>query len=304
MRIKKILSFALLISLLVNAIPVLAKEGYYTNRNGLELTFDEYRLALEHIDECTLEVINREQYEYILSHSSCVQKENIYIKTIIDRKDGDVISEHLLSEEEIIDELNCQNISLAQCGGRVASTYGYREEKRYDTVDTEMKHLELAMTSVGASSKTVTLTCEWLSIPKYKSYDVLGFWTNSRAVTFNNMSSSHICGYQYYNDENPIKYSGDSGNIKKCEKGIGISMNIADEARHSLKLQFTVLFGTAADPFGVAGSYQHCQKDISLFASQRYDIQASGMGGVFQFNPSVGKYYDNTPGLMVVGSIN
>lgn len=171
MRIKKILSFALLISLLVNAIPVLAKEGYYTNRNGLELTFDEYRLALEHIDECTLEVINREQYEYILSHSSCVQKENIYIKTIIDRKDGDVISEHLLSEEEIIDELNCQNISLAQCGGRVAST-------------------------------------------------------------------------------------------------------------------------------------QHCQKDISLFASQRYDIQASGMGGVFQFNPSVGKYYDNTPGLMVVGSIN
>lgn len=302
---KRIVGTLVMLSLLcASTISVSAGECYFSNSKGLKLSEEEYYSAIKYVDETVLKVIDRTQYNYIMSTDTKEVVEDIYVKTIINRKNGEVVSELALSEDEMIDDLNYRNVPIAEKSNFAASTYAYLEEKRYDTVDTEMKHLELRMTNVGASTKTVTLTCNWIKIPQYKSYDVLGFWTGSRAVTISTIDSKNIYGVQYCNGKVQSEYTGYSNNVKKCDKGIGVSMNIVDDARFSLSMKFTVIFGTKTDPFGVRGSYQHCQKNISLSQSKRYDIQAGGMGGVFQFKDSVKSYFDNTPGLYVVGSIN
>ena len=80
-------------------------------------------------------------------------------------------------------------------------------------------------------------------------------------------------------------------------------MNIVDSVSKSLSMKFSVTFGSNVDPYTVYGSYQHSVDDISLAKSKKYTISASGMGKVIKFNSSVASSYDDTPGLVVTGSL-
>lgn len=157
-----------------------------------------------------------------------------------------------------------------------------------DGVETETKYIK---TEVSADDGTV------LSEIYMSEEEMLGELNGTSAAITDN-----VVGYQYY-DGQKIKYDHSSKNIKKSERGVGVSMNIVDSVSKSLSMNFSVTFGTGQKTFAVSGSYQHAQKDLSLSKSQKYTIGASGMGGVFKFNSSVESYYDNAPGLMVVGSI-
>ncbi|MCM1308590.1 MAG: hypothetical protein NC223_08330 [Butyrivibrio sp.] len=122
-------------------------------------------------------------------------------------------------------------------------------------------------------------------------------------LTIDIFGTDNVVGYQYY-DGQEIKYDHSCNNIKTSERGIGVSMNIVDSVSKSLSMEFSVTFGTKQDPFAVNGTYQHAQKDLSLSKSKRYTYGPRGMGGVFIFKSSVESYYDDAPGLMVVGSID
>jgi hypothetical protein len=166
-----------------------------------------------------------------------------------------------------------------------------------------MKRIVMQMVNVNASSKTVQLTCEWISIPKVKSYDIIAFRFTDTAVTINTNSDENIIGTQYY-DDSKITYNYDSDNIKYLDNGLGVSMNIVDSTKKSLACTFKATFGTGRDPFFVYGSYQHAVSNVTLSESQDYTLHYWGLGHVIYFDNEMVKEYDKTPGLEVFGSIN
>lgn len=287
------------------SINVGAAEYCYSNDLGLRLSYEEYAYLSQFMDDKELDLFTQEEANYLIGHiaDDGVETDTKYIKTEVSKTDGTVLSEVYMSEEEMLGELNGTNVSLSDNDRFAASTYAYDPDRRYATVTTDMKKIVLNLYSVGATVKKVSLTCTWLSIPKCKSYDVMGIRLTGyyTAFSFDANGTDNVVGYQYY-DGQEIKYNHSSKNIKKSERGIGVSMNIVDSVSKSLSMNFSVTIATKQDPIAVSGSYQHAQKDLSLSKSQRYTIGPRGMGGVFVFKSSVESYYDDTPGLQVIGS--
>ncbi len=292
--------------LLLPSAEISANENYYSNELGLKLSYENYAYLTQFVNSSDLDVFTQEEADYMIEHveNDGVETETKYIMTQISSKDGSVLTEEYLSEAEMKDTLNGRNIKVSSNDEGI-SLYGYDPSKRYATITTDMKKIELNMYSVSASVKKVMLKCTWLSIPKCKSYDLIGFRVPGyySGLTIDINGTENVVGYQYY-DGQKIKYDHTSDNIKKNGRGIGVSMNIVDSVSKSLSMSFSVNFGTSKDPFAVMGSYQHAVKNLSLSKSQRYDIQVLGMGDVFKFKSGVDSYYDNTPGLMVIGSLD
>lgn len=283
-----------------------AEECYYTNDLGISLNYKEYTYLMQFVDFNDLELFTQEEADYLIENIAVdgVETDTKYIKTEFSLYDGTVLCEEYISEEEMIDELNGRNIKISGNDRYTSSTYGYDPAKRYDSITSDMKKIELNMYSVAPSAKKVIIKCTWLSIPKCKSYGVMGFRVPGyySGLIIDTSATDNIFGYQNY-DGQVIKYDSSSKNIKKSNRGIGVSMNIIDSVSKSLSMSFSVTFGTKQDPFAVIGTYQHAQKDLTLSKSQRYTIETLGMGGVFKFNSSVESYYDDAPGLTVIGSI-
>ena len=283
-----------------------ASECYYSNDLGLSLSYEEYAYLSQFMDGKDLDLFTQEEANYLIGHiaEDGVETETKYIKTEVSADDGTVLSEIYMSEEEMLGELNGTSAAITDNDGFTVSTYAYDPARRYAEIITDTRKLVLNMYSVAASAKKVSLTCTWLSIPQCKSYDVMGIRVPGyySDLTIDINGTDNVVGYQYY-DGQKIKYNHSSKNIKKSERGIGVSMNIVDSVSKSLSMNFSVNIATEKETCAVSGSYQHAQKDLSLSKSQRYTIGPRGMGGVFVFNSSVESYYDDAPGLMVVGSI-
>ena len=283
---------------IMTVIPVSADEVYFENQKGLKLNKTQYDELLEIVDETVADVISMEEYQYLMLHKDESETSEMYYKTTRDVS-GNTVNEGIISEEEIIDEINCKNVPVSDVRGRGISTYAYDPSRRTATLTTEYKHITLRLYNISPSSKTATIKCEWLKIPAYKSYDVLGFRVIDKSLILNTPTAKNVSGKQSCNGGKLVcEYNGYSNNIKKCNSGIGISMNIFDDAKSDLIMEFTTIFACKEKKIAVWGSYQHCQSNISLSKSKRYDIQGTGMGDVFLFDSSVGKYYDHTPGLM------
>lgn len=304
---------ALLIAVAVSAVclPVSANskanESCYSNDLGLSLNYEEYAYLSQFMDDKDLNLFTQEEADYLIEHiaEDGVETDTKYIKTEVSKADGSVLSEVYMSEEEMLGELNGTSVAVSDNAGSTISTYGYDPERRYAAITTDVKKLELNMYSVAPSAKKVRLTCTWLSIPQCKSYDVMGVRAtgNYPELKIDAIGADNVVGYQYY-DGKEIKYDAYSKNVKFSERGVGVSMNIVDSVSKSLSMSFSVTFATKEETVAVSGTYQHAKKDLSLSKSKRYTIGVLGMGGVFVFKSSVESYYDDAPGLMVIGSLD
>lgn len=160
----------------------------------------------------------------------------------------------------------------------------------YNTsVITEYKHLK-----INVKSSNVNLILTWRDEPVYRSYDVIAL--RGANVSFNNAS---LLGYQYYNNgSNKIIYDYSSNNTKKFSNGIGVSMNMVDNATDyimSLSVDYSVIGSSGT----IYGSYQHSQRDITLAQSKNYSLSPSGYGNVILFDSSVAPYFDGMTGVSI-----
>lgn len=290
------------------AQPILGAEiAYYSNDKGMRLSYKEYKYITQYVKEEHLSFYNQDEIDYLLKHVDIdgVETEIKYVKTTINALTNECIAEVYMTEEEIMDEYNCQNMDLNAMTYSSRSTSAYSLDGRTDKVTTNMKSIEMVMSNVGASSRKVTLTCTWLSLPKTRSFDVIAFRVDSKAVILSSTVANNIEGKQIY-DGKEVVYTSSTKNLKNCSNGFGVSMNIADNVSKTLKMYLSAnIAGTenSGNPFTVYGTYQHATKDVSLKDSQKYSLSSSGMGGVLKFGWLIKSKYDDTPGLVVKGSI-
>ena len=71
----------------------------------------------------------------------------------------------------------------------------------------------MQVVSGSASTKIVTITNTWLSLPKVRSFDVIALRPATNSMTIN-VNSGMISGYQKW-DGNTISYNSSSSNTKK-----------------------------------------------------------------------------------------
>jgi hypothetical protein len=297
--IKKILSTVVASIAFIGLVSSVSLAGesktYYQNDKGLSLSESEYQDLNELLSESAIDYLSEKEYMYIKKNVTLkdVASETIIIQTVetVDDKGKVSTKDECISEKEYNDKVNL----------RSASVYSMSDWK--DQVITPMKKITLEYVNVEASKKKAVLTCEWLSIPQCKSFDVLAMRVNQASLTANIKGTNNVEGKQYY-DGNVITYSYKNGNIKYLSNGLGLSTNIVDTTSRSLKCSLSVIFATGADPFTVYGSYQHAVNNISLSQSQSYTISSSGMGGVINFSSSVWNKYDKTPGLVINGGLS
>ena len=277
-------------------------ETFYINSLGLRLSESEYNELLLYTNEYVIDLMSEEEYSYIKNDiDTCFESSEVkYVKSTYNESDNEILQEEYMTENEMLESINNKNVST------------YALSDRTDTVITEMKRIVMQMVNVNASSKTVQLTCEWISIPKVKSYDIIAFRFTDTAVTIDTYFTSNIIGKQYY-DDSEITYNYDSNNIKYLDNGLGVSMNIVDSTKKSLACTFKTRFltptktdetDTEVRPFFVYGSYQHAVANVTLSESQDYTLHYWGLGHVIYFDNEMVKKYDETPGLEVFGSIN
>lgn len=266
---------------------VQAEEGnaYYTNNNGVEMTQEQYEMLLEYYSEPYIAAMSEEQFlRETASPQTKVDEKTIYVETksFINTR-GEIVSteENLITEEEY----NSINPNARTSCGNLCW-------------ETTYKKLQVTTSSLANGGFKLITETRWKKMPKVKSYDVIGFrWENKSAsftLTDYYGNQSYIADEYYTN----INYPNGVTNANEASNGVGISMNLADEADSDYVLSL-VAFGVI-QPLGQVSfyhTYQHAQSNISLTNSQKYSFGATGLGGVLKFSGSIGNTYDKMQGI-------
>lgn len=285
---KKIL-YAILLLLLLSATNVKAeipekfnKSGIYTNKNGVQISKENYNKIKEFVNETKLENIDKKIYKEIEESDRIVAFESAVIETIYTT----------IGNKKIILENNY--ISEEEYEKRAIASRSYN-----DVVDTEYKHIHLMATDKGGTY-TFYIQNNWLKTPKYKSFDVIALRWEGSVVEHRDTAVGSQDYMQFKGQVNPptIDYNSSSSNFKFSNIGVGLSQNLVDDASYYTNV--LRINTTCSGNVILYGTYQHSQADISLADSQSYTFSEAGLGDILYFrNTSIGNVYDKTPGLKV-----
>lgn len=146
--------------------------------------------------------------------------------------------------------------------------------------NTEYKSLKM---NTSCSSKClVSISLEWIKLPKIRSYDILGiYFDNTSLIEANKViveTNKGISKYSYTN---------------KATNGIGTSFKLPTDGTY-LKISQTL---TVEKKGTIKASYQHAKKAISNANSKKYSFSKTGIGGVFNFETGIQSYYDCMAGV-------
>ena len=147
------------------------------------------------------------------------------------------------------------------------------------------------MMSVTILGNKVNLSVSWKKTPNYKSYDVIALM--SEDVTF---SANSIFGEQkaiVNGSSELVRYNMSTQNVKIFNNGIGISMNLINNAQtYDLTLRITY-YGSGK----IWGNYRHAQANISFSQAQNYYLNN---GNIIFNNSSINNKYDNINPVWVI----
>lgn len=283
-----ILMGILVIFLTSNSNIIKASENaYYTNSNGVTLNEEQYNYLINYFPENTLYSMTKEQLDMIKNDRTLsLVNETKYIKTTnAYDENGKLIN----STETEVSQEEAENFK------HEISPMSWRR-----TYQTSMKKIYMQVVSGSASTKIVTITNTWLSLPSVRSYDVIAVRPGTNSMTIH-VNKNAISGYQKW-DGNFVNYDADSTNTKisssfKGKGGIGISMNIVDRVTTTLENSMTIYFLCGASTFEIYGTYQHATSDVTLAQSQNYSFGKDGYGSVLIFAKAVKNKYDNMEGI-------
>ncbi len=304
---RKIILTIVLLFFCTDVIGVYAKESnseeavYLRNSDGIEISKEEYdklsvRYSKSEIDKMSYSELKNLQDPNI----KLIDKQVMYIKTDVykDLLGNNKIVNSLVRPEDVQNQLAKINSSILSKESSIQSIYG-------STHTTAMKKLEIeAYKDSSGTSNIATMTNTWLSLPSVRSLDVIAI----RFGAINNLSVLKYENATYAEqiwDGNIIKYGSDSNKMKiktsgasSSKSGVGVTMNLKDDASKSLKCYLEVAYTTTNQySYSVYGTYQHATANVS---DTDYNFSPNGMGGVLEFNKN-SSIYDNTSGVTVLG---
>lgn len=140
----------------------------------------------------------------------------------------------------------------------------------------------LKMNTSCSSNCLVSISLNWINLPKIRSYDILGIYLDNTSVL--NISDVTI---DTNNAQSNYAYTN------KATNGIGTSFKLPTNVTY-LKIAQTLLVEKKGT---IKASYQHAKKNISYANSKKYSFSKSGIGGVFSFNTGIQSYYDCMNGV-------
>lgn len=248
-----------------------SEKAYYTNYYGVELTKTEYDNLSKGFDGDTLynlkpEIVDMFKNEENLTYDS--------MEVWLDENNNPVNPTSLVSP-------------LA--ADIWESEYSYPVRKLKVTISAEGE---------ASSKRVVSVTNTWIVLPTIRSFDVLAVRVEGDYTFW--LDSENTNGYQEW-DGNRIDYNRDKcpDYFKIFSDGVGLSMNLSDDAKQSIECKLIVCIGSGADDVLAVGTYQHASKTSTLAKSKKYTIDILGYGGVVDFNSSVEDLYEQGAGLIV-----
>lgn len=247
-------------------------------------------LNVPYSDEKLKEMAEKKDYFEI------AREEKYVVTTYTKNSFGEIIDEKSIVTTQEVAEMVAGDDSLyVGSNGQLQKNNGISTFGLIDAVlvETESKRVSMIY-SYDSGYYIVGITTHWIKLPKIRVFDILALrWTK-------NVTISKIEGTQE-SDEKTTKYDSTTKNLKKGTNAIGLSMNLHNNAKQTLEATFAI---SSKTPYGdVYGTYQHARhSNATLAISQSYTFDSRGLGGVVYFSNSTYKsYYDDTPGLKILG---
>ncbi len=264
-----------------------AKNVYYTNDHGVEMTELEYNKMTQIYSERFIKsTLSQEDFDKV-KNGNIVETETLYQKTTY--ANGEIIKEELISEEEY----NKASDAAVTEGNDVMPLDG---DYRY--VETTYKKLTGSLIDMGNRKFSLIGGLSWKKVPVCRSYDVF-------AYRFMHFDFNGFAGNQTYyvnGAYNNIDYTTSSPGYKQQGNGAGVSMNLVDGSNIT-GYELTVATNLTVNTYNYSQahayvSYQHTQSDVTREQSMGYTLNISGLGNVVLFtNSTIGSKYDGMAGV-------
>lgn len=140
----------------------------------------------------------------------------------------------------------------------------------------------IKMSSSCYTNCTISVVVTWSTVPKVKSYDVIGARLSGISLIKHNQTTAET-----------TTSTNTSTEIQKLSDGFGVSIKIPSSGSdYVISQKYIVSKGGT-----VYASYQHATSTISLANSKKYTISSSGYGGVFSFTGTAASVYDQMGGV-------
>jgi len=269
----------------VLSINVNAKEAYYVNKNGIEMSELQYNKFLELFSKRKIEFLSLEEFN-MYKDANILSGETVYQK--VTYENGKVVEEEIISEEEY-EAVKDTGIN------------SYASDN--DVYETSYKRLSGNIVDISGKFHLMS-ALSWKKVPYCRSYDVFAF-------RLNHFSYDGFIGNQVYikgNDAYSIDYNTSSAGYKGFSNCAGVSMNLKDDSDitgFELTIGSILRFNTSNySQAHVYMTYQHAQNDLSRAQSMGYSLDINGLGNVLLFsNATVRSTYDGMQGVHVSSPI-
>lgn len=273
-------------------------DGTMTNERGSIITKEQYEILLKYYNDATIDNLKQNIVDLMgNANSKSSTKEEYYITTYtLDKYDNVVDTITIKATKEDAENVaNNANLHVMPNGklqdvSNLPSIQSVVDNYKYETGSKIIRiNYGRGVTDNQEMKYVISLEADWYTIPKVKSFDVLAVrWDNS--VTVFDTDGVQLT------DAGRTEYSTNGKNTKKTSKGVGISMNLYDDAKTDIHLTMFVISDNSFG-YNVYGTYQHAVNNISLATSQSYTFGSSGLGGVLVYSNGYSKYFDNMTGL-------
>lgn len=290
---KKVFEGGILVVLAVCLLSmnVEAKNVYYTNNLGVEMTQLEYNKMTQIFSERRVSDVTAEEFE-LYKDANIVSSDVVYEKTIYDL-DGNILAKEAITEAEY------NNASEAEVSEGSIMPYG--GDNKY--VETTYKRLAGTLADFGSGRFQIVGSLSWKKVPVCRSYDIFAYRFNH--FDYNNFAGTQL--YYFNGTSSRIAYDTSSPGYKAQATGAGVSMNLVDGSNitgYELSVVTNLTKNSTTATQGHAYiAYEHAQSNLTREQSMGYTLSISGMGNVILFNSSsIAAKYDNMAGVHLIGA--
>lgn len=279
--------------LLSTAVVSATNEVYYTNKNNIDMTLEEYNNLLElGFTESQIYYMTNETFlENKDIEATLVSRNTQFVKTTTFWRNG--IAYHtseILTEEEIMHDMELHNGELQiQQPVNSPNTSGYC----YNGVSYDYKVLTASISFINDSTMRYKADVFWLEMPDTRSYDIIGIGIEPSKVEIN----SSITFQQHYTYENGSDGYGTICNPKEQTTGGSVLFKLPSGSFSDLEsyIYFNVTkvdSDEAITSLAAVGDYAHATSSVTDSVFYYYTIDH--VGG-FDIDPPYYNSYDDLP---------